>query len=385
MNAMRNLNRNLGLVALVLLLVSVFTYRSSVDRGDRFERGRKLLANLNPDEVAGLKITKGDEAVTLDRQGDVFLIAELDGYRAKNEEVNRFLKDLLDMGLQKEVGRGSKLAEKLGIEPPGGDTIEVSLEDASGKDMVRLRLGQEFEEGGSYVQRLDEEDAMIYLTETTPGLATTPDRFLDKEIVDVSTSDIQRIEGPDFLVEEVFEEVEEAPAEEVAEEASETGSELGADAAAVPAAPEPISLGLQLAEVPSNRKEKAAEMTKLKGALSRLEFEEVFPGDDPEVASLAFRQALKVDLDDTTGYILATAEKDDRTFLQIQGFSTVDRVEITEDESEEELQVKADSLTRADEIRDFNAFHGSWVYEIEDRFAEKLKLTKSDLMERAGG
>ncbi len=71
------------------------------------------------------------------------------------------------------------------------------------------------------------------------------------------------------------------------------------------------------------------------------------------------------------------------TYLSIQGFSTVDRVEIAPDESEEELKEKADTLSRADEIRNFNAFHGSWVYEIEERFVEKLELRKADLVEGA--
>ncbi|MCH9649577.1 MAG: hypothetical protein K0U98_15160 [Deltaproteobacteria bacterium] len=69
--------------------------------------------------------------------------------------------------------------------------------------------------------------------------------------------------------------------------------------------------------------------------------------------------------------------------MSIQGFSTVDRVEIAPDESEEELKEKADTLSRADEIRNFNAFHGSWVYEIEERFVEKLELRKADLVEGA--
>ena len=38
-------------------------------------------------------------------------------------------------------------------------------------------------------------------------------------------------------------------------------------------------------------------------------------------------------------------------------------------------------LSRADEIDEFNSFHGSWVYEIGDFTAEKLQLEQSDLME----
>lgn len=385
---MRKINQILGLAALVLLAISVFTYWQETNRTERFERGRKLLPNFNPDEVAGLTLEQGEETVTLSRQGDRFLIAEKDGYRAKNAEVNRVLKDLQDLALEKEVGKSDSLAEKLGIEPPGEETVDVKLTNRSGDVTVHLRVGQEFEEGGVYIRRMDEEGSMIYLTENNPRFSTSPDDFLQKSIVDVPASDVKRVEGPDFVVEEVFEDPPPAePAvadleEPSSEEATEEGE--GEEGSETPPAPEPVSLGLKLAEVPAGQREKASAMNKVKGVLSLLQYEEVYPADDPQVAGLTFERKMRVSLDDTSGYILSTAQKEDRTFLRIEGFSTVDRVEIREDESEEELSEKAESLTRADEIAEFNAFHGSWVYEIEERFAEKLALTKGDLVEAGG-
>jgi len=38
-------------------------------------------------------------------------------------------------------------------------------------------------------------------------------------------------------------------------------------------------------------------------------------------------------------------------------------------------------LTRADEIDDFNQFHGSWIYEIGEADGRKLFLRKADLVE----
>ena len=376
---MKNRNTTLALVALGLILVSALAYRHTENRAERFERGRKLLANLNPEEVSAVRVKAGEETLNLERRGGNFRIAERDGYAAKNESVNRLLKSLLDISLEKEVGRGVKLAEELEIDPPGEETLDVVLEDAGGKPMVNLRLGKAFEGGGVYVQRLDGEDDTIYLTASQPFLDTAPEDFLRKEIVDVNASDIARIEGPDFVVREVFEEV---PAPLLTDEAPDTAEVAGGGEAAVPPpTPEPTSLGLQLADLADGKSEKASEMNKVKGALSRLEFEEVYPADLPEVAGLDFERRLTVDLKDTSGYVLSLAERDDRHFLQIEGFSTVGQVQITRDETEDQLKEKADSLSRSDEIRDFNAFHGSWVYEIADRFAEKLQLTKNDLVE----
>ncbi|MCB1036342.1 MAG: DUF4340 domain-containing protein, partial [Acidobacteria bacterium] len=260
------------------------------------------------------------------------------------------------------------------------DTLDLTLEDANGKPMVHLRLGKEFEGGGVYAQRLDGSDDTIYLTSSRPYLDTAPEDYLKKEIVDVNASEISRIEGPDFVLEEVF---EEPPAPLASAEAPAADAETGeaGEAASPPLPPQPVSLGLKLADLPAGKAESAAGMNKVKGALSRLEFDEVFPADSPEVAGLSFEKKLTVALKDTSGYILSLAEKDGKHYLQIEGFSTVGQVQITVDETEDELKAKADTLTRADEIRDFNAFHGSWVYEIADRFAEKLNLTKKDLEE----
>ena len=53
---MSKLNRNLLLVVAALFLLSRLTYRQSVGRADRFQRGQLFLANLNPDDVATIRV-----------------------------------------------------------------------------------------------------------------------------------------------------------------------------------------------------------------------------------------------------------------------------------------------------------------------------------------
>lgn len=343
---MRATNMKLALAVGVVFLLSVFSYWNDARLAERFERGQKLLPNLDPDGVAEIQIKKGDESVTLKRQDENFLVEEKHGYEAKNEAVNRFLRDLLDISLEKEVGSGESLAEELEIDPPGTETLEVALLNNSQKEMVRLRIGKELEGGsGSYVRRLDGEGSPIYLTQSQPRLDSDAGAFLNKEIVDVTSSEIKRIEGPDYVFEK-----------------EEGGS-------------------LELANLPAGQKEKATEVGQVRSALSRLSFDEVFLADDPEVASLQFAQALRVELDDGSGYVLDVAESDGKTFLQIRGFHTVTRMEVTREESDEELKEKSEVLKRVDEINRFNTRHGSWVYQLSDYTAGKLTHRLADLIE----
>ncbi len=340
-------NTKLAALAVVLLAGSVWAYTNSVSQGDRFQRGQRLLPNLIPDEVATITITKGDEVTTLQKRGDAFSVSEVHDYPARNESVNRFLRDLLDIALEKEVGRGIDLAAELEIDPPTDDTVEVALMNSTEQEMVRLRIGTSLPDGvGRYVQRLDVEDAPIYLTTDSSALSTGPSAFLKKETVDHPQAEVQRVLGSDFEI----------------------------------AAEEPES-PLRLQHVPTGRTEKSIETNKLKSILTRLGFDEVFLADDPEVRDLMFDSHLRVDLKDGTSYLLSLATSDDRSFLRIRGERGLDRVEIAIDTPEDELREKADQLSRADAIKEFDAFHGSWVYEISSFTADTLKLTRSDLLE----
>ena len=349
---MSQLNQRLVAAVVALLALSVFSYWNSVSRAERFESGQKFLPNLNPDEIAAVEILQGDEEVTLSRQGDVYVVEEVHDYRARNEGVNRLVRNLLDIELAKEIGSGDGLAAELGIDPPGEDTVEVALRNAAGSDMVRLRVGNRFEGGsGNYVRRLDGEENPIFLTEATVLIDSAADQFLQKEIVDVAGSDVARIDGPDFTF--------------------STG--------------EGESTTLALEGVPGGRREKASEVGRVKNFLSRLRFSEVHLADAEEVADLSFDTEFRYELADGSGYVVSVAGQDDDRYVRISGYHTVQQVEIERDTPDEELQEKADILNRAEEMRDFNDYQGSWVYKLDSFTGEKLDLRRADLIEDIGG
>lgn len=348
---MSQLNRRLVAAAVALLALSFFSYWNSVSRAERFESGQKFLPNLNPDEIAKVEVVQGGEQVTLSRQGEVYVVEEAHDYRARNEGVNRLMRNLLDIELAKEVGSGDGLAAELGIEPPGEDTVEVALLNDAGNDMVRLRVGNRFDGGsGNYVHRLDGEENPIFLTEATVLIDSTADQLLQKEIVDVAGSDVARIDGPDF-----------------------TFSTADGEGAA-----------LALERVPGGKREKTSEAGRVKNFLSRLRFSEVYLADAEELADLSFADEFRYELEDGSGYIVSVAGRDDDRYIRIGGYHTVQRVEIERDTPDEELQEKADILNRAEEMQEFNGYHGSWVYKLDSFTGEKLDLRRFDLIEDVG-
>ncbi len=339
-------NHILLIAAVALGALSAYSYHDSVQRAERFERGQKFLPNLNPDEIAEIVVKKGEEETQLKRQGDEFVLANAEGYPAKNESVNRFIRDVLELSLDKEVGSGESLEEELEISPAGENTLEVALKNSDEEEMVRFLVGKGADDGGgSFVCRTDQDKRTVYLTDKRVYLSAGADSFLKKQIVDVKGEDITTILGADYQID----------------------NEDGA---------------YKLAELPSGKKE-SSKVNSAKYMLSSLSFTKHYLADAPEVRTLRFDREVKVDLSDDSGYQLLLAEAADKHYLRVQGYHKAQEVSITREAGDEEVKQTADTLERINELQDFNGFHGSWVYEISEGTANKLQLKRSELMEDA--
>ncbi len=343
-------NKILLLAAAILLVLSAFTYRESVTRAERFERGQKFLANLNPDEIAKIHIAKGGETTLLERSGERFLVRSAEGYPAKNEAINGFIRNVLDLSLEKEVGVDEGLHDELGlvkVADAGEETTEVAFEDSAGKEMVRFLVGKAGDSGdGNYVRRTDTETSEIFLTSGRAYFSTGADDFLDKEIVNHTEAELKAVRGADFSIER-----------------PEEGGPLA------------------LAALPAGRKE-SAQVGQLKALLSGLRFTQHFLANDPAVSGLRFGSPLAIELTDQSAYELAVAEQDGKHYLRIFADHLVTELAIDPNDDEEVVKEKSEILARNDEIREFNAFHGSWVYEITETTADKVRLAKKDLSEK---
>lgn len=340
------INRILLIAAVALCALSAYSYYDSVQRAERFERGQKFLQNLNPDSIAEILIEKGEDSAHLRRDGERFVVVDAGGYPAKNESVNRFVRDALELSLEKKVGSGEKLNEELELVSGGENTTEVTLKDSNQKEMVHFLVGKSLDSGGgNYIRRVDSGQDAIYLTSSRVYLSTSQEDFLDKEILDVESDQIAAIRGPGFLIEE------------------QEGS-------------------LKLADLPAGKKE-SNKVSQLKNLLSGLRFTKHHLADAPEVQGLDFDSMVEIDLKDESGYQVAVASKDDKHYLQIQGYHTAGQLSIAVDADEEETSEVADKLKRQNEIQDFNAFHGSWIYEVTETTANRVRVTAGDLIEDA--
>lgn len=336
-------NRTLLVVTVALLALSAYTYRASVQRADRFDRGQKLLPSLNVDQVAEITLTKGDAKTHLKRDHERFLVASAQGYPARNEAVNRFLRDILDIQLEKRVGRGEELEKELGVVPGADGSTEVVLADAAGKEMVHLMIGKTQDDGnGVFVRRIDQEDAPILLTSSRLYLTTGDDDFLDKEILDLPQAKIAAVEGQGVRLE----------------------NQEGV---------------LEAVDAPRGKKAKPAKLNQLRNILSPLRFTKHYLAQDETVQSLRFDSATRVELPDDSGYEIQLAKQGDKHYMRIRAYHNTQQLSIAVDADEAEAKEKADVLARIDEVQKFNQFQGAWVYEITDVTAERIEVTPAEM------
>lgn len=340
------INSILGVTALVLLGLSLLSYKVSTTRAERFERGQKFLTQLNPDSISGIEITNSGDTISLKRSGDQFVVASKDNYPAKNEAINRLISDVLAIGLEKKIGSSESLAKELEVEPGSASATVVALKDGSDKKMVEFLLGKSLEGGtGRYLKRMDGEDQAIYLSSGAVTISTSDDSFLNKEILNVGVDKVVRVEGLNFVIAK-----------------QENGP-------------------LTLEGIPAGMQENATEVSQITNGLNYLRFEKVFLADQPEVAGLQFAKPVKFLLDDQSGYALFLAQKGETHYMKIQGTFDVGQIQIGRDETEEELKEKSEILSRSEELQKFNSLHGSWVYEISESTAKKFLKTKNQLLE----
>ncbi len=341
------INQILIAVCVALCALSVFSYTDSVRRAERFERGQKFLQNLNPDSIAEIVLAKGDdEGAHLKRDGDSFAVVDADGYPAKNESVNRFIRDVLKLSLEKKVGSGESLLEELELVAGGENTIDVAFKDANEEEMIHFLVGKSMDDGGgSYVLRTDSDDDTIYLTSSRVYLSTGQDDFLDKEILDVEDTEVAAIRGRGFEI------------------SGESGS-------------------LALAGMPAGKKT-SSKFNQLKSVLSGLRFSKHYLADAADVQGLYFDSGVEIDLEDGSGYQVAVAAKGDKHYLRIQGYENFGQLTVSPEDDEETTARIAEQLKRQTEIDKFNTFHGSWIYEVTETTANRVNVTPADLVEDA--
>jgi Domain of unknown function (DUF4340) len=220
--------RTLGLLALVTGLIAAIAAFSlnrrqsaeaaATDEG-RFLPG--LMEHIN--DVATMRVKTAGGEVTLKRGDDGWSVAEKGGYPAQDEPVKKTLIGLAELRKVEPKTDDPERWSKLGVEDPSAKDAAsklVTLEDASGKELASVIVGNKRQTQGGKLSELyvrGAGDQRAWLVQGDLDVKAAEKDWLQKEILKIDRDRVQsvRIEHPDGETLRVYKAAKEDPNFEV--------------------------------------------------------------------------------------------------------------------------------------------------------------------------
>jgi hypothetical protein len=212
------MNRKQLLISLTVLIAVCFIAfnllkkdSSSWNSSKYSADGEKLLANLDVNKIAKLKISQGTEVLSIVRKENGWTISEKGDYPADFKKIATFVSVLAEVKSVQDIKAGKSQLEKLGLgdgDNEKADTLIVELSDESGKKLNSLQLGKmhfKKEENpnpffgnspdGRYVMILDGKIQPKLIGQTFDEIGSAPVSWADKaffEIEKIKHIDVQK-------------------------------------------------------------------------------------------------------------------------------------------------------------------------------------------------
>lgn len=347
----------LGAGVMVALSILVAFEKPTVNFG--FAKGRYLVRNLDPKQVATIKIKSKSEEVKLDRLNDGFVVSSKLSYPASNKEVNSLLRDLAKVQLAAEAATSKDAHKSLGVAPDSEEAKVVTFLDRDGKEIVGVVVGKAAEGSGGYNVRLTSEDT-VYRSESYVNVREKSLDYVEKEIVNNERNQIAKVEVK--------------PA---------TGQAYVIDS--------PKEGEVALLGVPEGKRVKASAHESIFTATSYFAFEDLAPA--AEKADLEFKDSHVVTRRDAARFTFEVAKKADKFWVRGHAeYTGPERSAIAREiakgkeakddaKNAEELKKKEAFLKAEDAVKAFNQLHQSWVYQVGNWKAENLAKAFTDLIE----
>jgi len=348
----------LGIVAVIMVLWAVIQSRVSTRTGTESGEPVYLIQGLDTDEIGSIVVGTGEDAVTLKRQTNRFVVTSKDDYPAKTSEINELISKCLEIQTRELVTDNPANHEDLEVtEDKARYVIKFLTPEPNAVVLAGVAVGKTEELGnGTYVRLLSSDTALsnkVYVASSSPWFSTGATSYLDQELISVKREDIQSV-------------MINSPSGQYTLKQKEGGSEIILD------------------NLPADKVLKSSDAESVYTALTSLRFDDV----KKKSSDLTFDRQYLCRLKDSTVYVLSIAKKDDKTYAQCTADFTdttpVEKAPLNqggEVESEEELKKKEAKLMARDQAKNFTDKHQGWVYEIPDWKAKNLTKALSDLTE----
>lgn len=335
----------LGVVAVFMVIWAVVQSRISNRPVNTSGEPTYLVQGLDTADIGSIVIGKGDDEVTLKRQGAGFVAVNKENYPAKINQINDLISKCLEIERTQFVTDKVENHEDLEVTEEKARSVVKFLKPDSTM-LTGIIIGKNRDLGqGSYV-RLASDDK-VYVAQNVPWFSSGAMNFIEQQLTSIKRDDIASVTVS-------------SPDGNYVLKAEENGT------------------GIEMENVPADKKFKSTEAQGVFNILTNLSFSDV----KREPNDISFESQYVGRLKDSTEYTINVVTKDDKTFVSCSARFTEERpTTIRKDESEEELKEKEAKLLADDKAKEFAAKHKGWIYEVPDYKSKNLKIKLSDLLE----
>jgi len=309
-----------------------------------------LIQGIDPAKIQKIVVKQGGKTVTLLHKGDVFVIAEKDGYPAATKVVNNLFTSSLDMQIVELYTEDEKNYKDLGVTEDDAQAM-ITFYDAADKVITGFIIGKDTESGkGSLSYGKLVNDKKVYVLSNVPWIRTDAVEYTNQELIYIKKENIDWVTVT----------------------SPEGAYSLASDA---------NGAVVKLKEVPAGKKQKDSECQQVLGALSNLRFDDVMAED--KAKDLTFDRKFSLMKKDSTLFNIDIAKKGEDTFIKCNVEFT-DKTQVTKEqgvESQEELKKKeAKLLAKESAMKLANTTKG-WVYKVPSYMGTNMTKPLSDLVE----
>jgi hypothetical protein len=349
----------LAVVAAFMVLWAIVQSRVANRRTVQTDEPAYLIQGLDPADVGAIILGTGQDAVTLKRRGENFVVAGKDNYPAKTSEVNELISKCLEIKTTDLITDDPQNHEDLEVtEDKARTVVKFMTPDPNSTLLAGIVVGKTEELGqGTYVRLLSNDSNVSNRVLSAPDVPWISDgamSYIEQELISAKSDEIESVTVG-------------TPKGEFTLKKAQDGDD-------------PV-----LVDMPAGKKLKTSDARSVLTALTSLRFDDV----KKKPADITFTRHYICKLKDSTEYTLRIAEQeekdeeDEKTYIACTAKFT-DTTPVTKGsdvESDEELKAKEAKLLARDEASAFATKHEGWLYEIPDYKAKNLTKNLDDLLE----
>ncbi|NQT19485.1 MAG: peptidylprolyl isomerase, partial [Planctomycetes bacterium] len=336
----------LVVVAMAMLALTVALHLGTGRPAGDFVPGAALIQGLDPAAIHKIIIKKGTESATLTRHGKAFAVAEKDNYPASVKEINDLIIKSLEIRCAEKITDSEKSHADLGVTEDSQDALSVSLLGAKDEPLIGFITGKSSEKSSGVYVRLQGKNT-VYRTESPLWMAAQPTSYINTDLTSVDKKDVERVEV-------------------TTPEDSYTISRVD-------------DKKIALQNIPEGKRVKGTEHENVFHALAGLRLTDVKAAVENKYN---WDTTYACHLENGLSYTVRLAKNDGKHYISLSATGPRgDSIEISKDESDEELKKKEAILLAMEKASKSNTRHAQWIYEISGYNAENMRKPFAELIE----